>query len=98
LITTVGGALGLGVAVVSAGRHDGRTRHRAIRWDGRATAIVASGAALLVALIVTSIVDGAALDPVVNGVAHTLPPTLLPGLILAMAPALIAPTDPRQRT
>jgi energy-coupling factor transport system permease protein len=98
LVATVGGALGLGVAVVSAGRHDGRTRHRAIRWDRRATAIVASGLALLLALVVTSITDGAALDPIVNGLSHTLPPTLVPGLLLAMAPSVIAPTDPRLRT
>ena len=97
LVATVGGTVGLGLAVLSAGRHDGRTRHRAVAWDGRAWGIVASGAGLLVALVVTSITNGAVLDPIDNGVAHTLPMTLLPGLLVAMAPALIAPTDPRSR-
>lgn len=92
----VGGALGI-LGLVVGGRHVRRTRYRPDPWRAPEWAVVASGSAAAVGLIVLGAVDPAQLYPSVFPLAWpTLPlvPTL--GILAALLPAWLAPPVARE--
>lgn len=88
-------AVGAGAALtggVLAGRRVRRTRYRPDRWDARAVLVAACGVLAGGLLVAVTATDPAALDPSLSPLAWPqLPPVALVAVLLAAAPAVLAP-------
>ena len=90
------GGVALGTALLAVGVVAGRgasirTRHRSLRWDGRAWWVAVSGVPAIAASIVVGVVDPGALDPSYFPVgAQRLPLLLAAGCAAALVPVLVA--------
>jgi energy-coupling factor transport system permease protein len=91
---TVGTTL-LAIGVFTGRAASVRTRHRSLRWDGRAWLITASGIIAVTASIVVGLSDPAALDPSYYPLtAQRLPLLVALGCAIALIPAFL-PQDRR---
>lgn len=86
------GAAAAAVGGVLAGRRVRRTRYRPERWGARATLVAGCGALAGGLLVAVTATDPAALDPSLSPLGWpSLPPVALVAVLLAAAPAFLAP-------
>jgi len=87
------GTLCCGIALLAASRGGVRTRYRPVRWDGRASALALAGIAPLAATFAT---DPLVLQPPLTPLSWpTVPTAIAVGLIIALAPMVVAPNAER---
>lgn len=87
------GTICCGVALLAGSRGGVRTRYRPIRWDTRATALALAGVAPLAA---TFAVDPLDLQPPLTPLSWpTVPMVMAVGLVIALAPMVVAPNAER---
>lgn len=86
------GAAAATAGALLAGRRVHRTRYRPDRWDLRASAVAGCGLVAGGLLVAVTATDPAALDPSLSPLGWpALPPVALVAVLLAAAPAVVAP-------
>lgn len=86
------GSVALMAGVAASGRRTNRTRYRPDQWRAAETIVAASGIAALGGLVVTALVEPAALRPGVFPLeAPALAPFAVAGVLIALVPAVVAP-------